>query len=110
MNRCLPPDDFEKRVMDKIVNVDIDRSLSPYARIFFIFSCVAGLVIASGRGQAFLNRIIYNSDMYSIFSGYYNDIVYSGFMDNNVPICIICITVGVVFIIYNILSGVRKNG
>lgn len=113
-NVCLPPDDFEKLVMSKIENVDIDRKFSPFALAYFIFGCLSSLVIALIIEKNYINEFLKDWGLYSVIGEYYNSVLafedkFIRYADYNLILAFVFTALGICFLLYSLTFGVRKN-
>lgn len=114
-NKCLPPDDFEKLVMNKIENVDIDKKLSPFAFAFLIFGCVSSLIMALTTEKTYINGLLKDCGIYSFIGKYYNTMLnlenrFFECVDHDLILALFCVALGIYFVVYSLTFGVRKNG
>lgn len=114
-NKCLPPDDFEKLVMNKIENVDIDKKLSPFALVFLIFGCISSLIMALSTEKTYITELLKNCGLYGFMGKYYNAVLnlenrFFEHGDHDLILALFCVALGIYFVVYSLTFGVRKNG
>ena len=114
-NKCLPPDDFEKLVMNKIENVDIDKKLSPFALAFLIFGCISSLIMALATEKMYITELLKNWGLYGFIGKYYNAVLnlenrFFEYWDHDLILALFCVALGIYFVVYSLTFGVRKNG
>ncbi len=113
-NKCLPPENFEKLVMNKIENIDIDKKLSPFALAFLIFGCISSLIMALTIEKNYIIQFLKDFGIYNFIGKYYNtalDIEYNFVKCGNLNLLLAVLfsVLGIYFVVYSLTFGVRKN-
>lgn len=114
-NKCLPPDNFEELVMNKIANTDIDKRLSPFAFAFFIFGCISSLIMVLATEKKYINELLNDLGIYGFIGKYYNTALgfeekFLKYVDYDLILALLFTVFGIYFVLYSLVFGVRKNG
>lgn len=114
-NKCLPPHNFEKLVMDKINNAEIEKCLSVRGKIFIFVSCALCFLMAMATEQEYFENVLRETGLYIIFGRCYNIVLNLEEMviefDGVYLIAsMLFIIMGLGIVVYSIMFGVKNNG